>query len=65
MKQKALSDLNFMTAIESNTKIIMGNRSYGTWILDILFSVFPPKSEEDMDPIWEMGCKLYIQISKM
>lgn len=55
MKQKALSDLNFMTAIESNTKIIMGNRSYGTWILDILFSVFPPKSEEDMDPIWEMG----------
>jgi len=42
----------------------MAERTFSRWILDLLYTVFPPKNNADMDPIWEMGCKLYIQISK-
>lgn len=31
----------------------------------MLYTVFPRKSSKELDPIWDMGCKLYIQISKM
>ena len=65
MKQKAITDLNFMTAVETNANKIMKEKSFQSWILDMLYSVFPPKSDSDKDPIWDMGCKLYIQISKM
>ena len=65
MKQKAITDLNFMTAVEANANKIMEKRSFQSWILDMLYSVFPLKSDSNIDPIWDMGCKLYIQISKM
>lgn len=65
MKQKAISDFNFMTAVEKNASIIMNERTFSRWMLDLLYTVFPPKMETDKDPIWEMGCKLYIQINKM
>lgn len=65
MKQKALSDLHFMTAVEKNASIIMGEKTFNRWILDLLYSVFPPQQDQEKDPLWDMGCKLFIQIAKM
>jgi len=55
MKQKALSDLHFMTAIEKNASVIMNEKTFNRWILDLLYAVFPPKSETEKDPVWDMG----------
>jgi hypothetical protein len=65
MKQKAISDFNFMTAVEKNASIIMKERTFSRWILDLLYTVFPPKFDTDKDPIWDMGCKLYIHLNKV
>jgi hypothetical protein len=65
MKQKVISDFNFMTALEKNSSIIMGERTFGRWILDLMYTVFPPKADFDKDPIWDMGWKLYIQMNKI
>ena len=43
----------------------MAERTFSRWIIDLMYTVFPPKKDKDLDPIWEMGCKLYIQMTKM
>jgi hypothetical protein len=55
MKQKAISDFNFMTAYEKNSSIIMAERTFSRFILDLMYTVFPPKTDFEKDPIWEMG----------
>lgn len=65
MKQKVIADFHFMTAVEKNASIIMGERTFGRWILDLMYTVFPPKADFEKDPIWDMGCKLYIQMNKI
>jgi len=65
MKLKVISDFNFMTAAEKNPSVIMNQRIFSRWILDLMYSVFPPRKKLDMDPIWEMGWKLYIQMNKI
>jgi hypothetical protein len=65
MKQKVISDFNFMTAVEKNSSIIMSERTFGRWILDLMYTVFPPKADFEKDPIWDMGWKLYIQMNKI
>ena len=65
MKLKAIADMNFMTAFESNARYIMEEKTFQSWIFDILYSVFPPRSNSEKDPIWDMGWKLYLEISKM
>ncbi|CAI2372614.1 unnamed protein product [Moneuplotes crassus] len=65
MKQKVISDLNFMTVVAKNANIIMTERTFPEWIIELIFTVFPSKKVKDLDPIWDMGCKLYIQMAKM
>lgn len=55
MKLKAIADMNFMTAFESNARYIMEEKTFQSWIFDILYSVFPPRSNSEKDPIWDMG----------
>ena len=43
----------------------MNDKTFNNWILDMLYTVFPPKQNAEIDPIWDMGWKLFIQISKM
>lgn len=65
MKQRVIADFTFLTtAVEKNSMIIMSEKTFGRWILDLLYTVFPPKAESEKDPIWEMGCKLYVQVNK-
>jgi len=65
MKQKVISDFNFMMHVEKNATVIMSERNFIRWILDLLYTVFPPKKDANIDPIWDMGWKLYIQMNKM
>lgn len=43
----------------------MNDKTFRDWILDMLYTVFPPRQNAEIDPIWDMGWKLFIQISKM
>ena len=43
----------------------MSDKTFCDWILDMLYTVFPPKQNSEIDPIWDMGWKLFIQMSKI